>query len=337
MTELVSLPRSRGARLDPAHAIDLSIVLPIFNEEQSLKPLFAALFPVLDELKLRFEVIAVDDGSHDRSVAVLRELAKERPETRVVALRRNYGQTAALQAGFDSARGDIIITLDADLQNDPADIPLLINKLNEGFDVVSGWRKNRQDAAISRKLPSRLANMLISRISGVKLQDYGCTLKAYRKESVAGMRLYGEMHRLIPIYASWNGAKVVELPVRHHARKFGKSNYGLGRVLKVTLDLTVVKFLETYLVKPMYIFGGFGVTCILASFVALGLALADKFLAHVSLILTPLPLLAAMLFLMGCTSILMGLLAEMVTRTYFEAQDLKPYLIKERINFGQID
>jgi len=237
-------------------------------------------------------------------------------------------------AGFDNARGEIIVTLDADLQNDPDDIPAMIAKVREGYDVVSGWRANRQDAQLSRKLPSTVANFLISKISGVKLRDYGCTLKAYRRDVMANVRLYGEMHRFIPIYASWMGAKVVEVPVGHHARKFGRSKYGLWRIVKVVLDLTVVKFLETYLVKPMYIFGGIGLMGILLSFLALGGALVDKFGFGVDLIRTPLPLLSGMLFLMGCTSILMGLLAEMMTRTYFEAQNLRPYLIRERINFG---
>jgi glycosyltransferase involved in cell wall biosynthesis len=314
--------------------VDLSIVVPVYDEEESLQPFFDALFPVLDSLDCRFEILAINDGSKDRSIEVLRKIAESRRELRVIAFRRNYGQTAALMAGFDNAVGDIVVTLDADMQNDPADIPEMIALLRQGADVVSGWRKDRQDAELSRKLPSRIANFMISRISGVHLNDYGCTLKAYRRDIMMNVRLYGEMHRLIPIYASWMGAKVVEMPVRHHARKFGHSKYGLGRVLKVVLDLTVVKFLETYLVKPIYIFGGFGVTCILLAFVSLGLALANKLFAGVSLILTPLPLLSAMLFLMGCTSILMGLLAEMVTRTYFEAQDLRPYLIRERINFG---
>jgi dolichol-phosphate mannosyltransferase len=322
------------AVLPQAAPIDLSIVVPVYDEEDSLAPLFERLLPVLQNLDCRYEILVVNDGSKDRSIDVLRHAAEDHAEIRVIAFRRNYGQTAALMAGFDNARGDIIITIDADLQNDPADIPLLIAKLREGYDVVSGWRTDRKDAAISRKLPSQIANKLISKISGVKLNDYGCTLKAYRRDILKNVRLYGEMHRLIPIYASWMGAKVVEMPVRHHARQFGKSKYGIGRVLKVILDLTVVKFLETYLVKPIYLFGGFAALSVLASLGVLGLALADKFLAHVSLIQTPMPLLSAMLLLMGCTSMLMGLLAEMIMRTYFEAQDLKPYLIRERINFG---
>lgn len=314
-------------------SLDLTIIVPVYNEEESVGRLVDELFPILDAMKCSFEVLVVNDGSRDHSLDVLRSAAANRNELRVIEFRRNYGQTAALMAGFDNARGDVIVTLDGDLQNDPADIPIVVAKLQEGFDVVSGWRADRKDHAITRKLPSHFANLLISRISGVNLRDYGCTLKAYRRSIMADVRLYGEMHRLIPIYASWMGAKVIEIPVRHRARKFGKSKYGLGRIMKVVLDLTVVKFLETYLVKPIHLFGGVGLAAILLSFMTLGLAVANKLFAGVSLILTPLPLLSAMLFLMGCTSILMGLLAEMVTRTYFEAQDLKPYLIRERINF----
>ena len=335
MTEFRRIaPTIEVSLLSQPASLDLSIVVPVFDEEESLVPLFDRLFPVLDDLHCRYEVIVVNDGSRDGSINVLRSAAERRSELRVIAFRRNYGQTAALMAGFDNARGEVIVTLDADLQNDPADIPALIAKLHEGFDVVSGWRRDRQDAALLRKLPSLVANHLISKMSGVSLRDYGCTLKAYRRDIMINIRLYGEMHRFIPIYASWMGAKVVEMPVRHHARKYGHSKYGLGRVMKVVLDLTVVKFLETYLVKPMYVFGGIGLTGIFLALVALGLALANKFVMGIDLIRTPLPLLSAMLFLMGCTSILMGLLAEMVTRTYFEAQDLRPYLIRERINFG---
>jgi dolichol-phosphate mannosyltransferase len=338
MSEFKSLDGMLDARaLAIAPSIDLSVILPIFEEEQSIGPLFAKLMPILASTGSSFEVLAVNDGSRDGSAAALRAIAETNPQVRVISFRRNYGQTAALMAGFDNARGEIIVTLDADLQNDPADIPAMIAKLQEGYDVVSGWRANRQDAELSRKLPSKIANFLISKISGVKLQDYGCTLKAYRRDVMANVRLYGEMHRFIPIYASWMGARVVEVPVGHHARQFGRSKYGLWRIVKVVLDLTVVKFLETYLVKPMYIFGGIGLIGILLSFLALGAALTNKFAFGVDLIRTPLPLLGAMLFLMGCTSILMGLLAEMMTRTYFEAQDLRPYLIRERINFGPPD
>jgi dolichol-phosphate mannosyltransferase len=319
---------------DRATGIDLSIILPVYDEAESLDTLLSGLFKVLEPLNCQYEILAVNDGSKDQSIAVLRRIAASHPELRIIDFRRNYGQTAALMAGFDHARGEIIVTLDADLQNDPDDIPAMIAKIHEGYDVVSGWRANRQDAAFSRNLPSRFANILISKISGVKLRDYGCTLKAYRRDIMADVRLYGEMHRFIPIYASWMGAKVFEMPVRHHARQFGHSKYGLGRIVKVLLDLTVVKFLEHYLVKPIYVFGGFGFVAIMASFAVIAWALALKLFGGTSLIQTPLPLLSAMLFLIGCISILMGLLAEMMMRTYFEAQGRAPYFIRERINFG---
>ena len=308
--------------------VEVSVVLPIFNEKQSLPTLFASLIEVLASMKGGYEILAVDDGSTDGSLEVLRELARVHPGVRVIEFARNFGQTAALMAGFDNSRGEIVVTLDADLQNDPSDIPALVGKLREGYDVVSGWRVDRKDAAFNRRFPSWIANRVISRISGVQLKDYGCTLKAYRREVMEGVRLYGEMHRLIPIYASWMGARVIEAPVGHKARAFGKSHYGMGRAYKVMLDLLVAKFLEVYLVKPIYVFGGLGLLSILAAFAALGLALAIKMVRGTSLILTPLPLLAAMLFLVGCSSILMGLLAEIMMRTYFESQDRKPYRLR---------
>jgi dolichol-phosphate mannosyltransferase len=236
-------------------------------------------------------------------------------------------------AGIDHASGKIIVMIDADLQNDPEDIPRLIDKLNEGYDVVSGWRKDRKDTAIRRNLVSRLANRLISRISGVRLHDYGCTLKAYRYDVLRGMRLYGEMHRFIPIYASWMGAKIVELPVRHNPRKFGQSKYGLERVAKVVLDLTVVKFLDRHFVKPVYVFGGFGIFSLLVSALSMLSMLYLKLFEDISMILTPLPLLAAMTFLVGVMSILMGLLAEILVRIYFESQQRPAYGVRELVNF----
>jgi len=307
---------------------DVSVVLPIYNEAAGLPLLFDQLSRAMDECGLDYEILAVNDGSTDDTSAVLAQMASRRPELRVVEFARNFGQTAALMAGFDHARGEIVVTLDADLQNDPGDIPALIEKIRQGYDVVSGWRVDRKDAAFTRKLPSRIANVLISRISGVQLNDYGCTLKAYRRDVMQGVRLYGEMHRLIPIYASWMGARVIEIPVQHHARKFGKSNYGIGRVQKVLLDLAVAKFLEVYLVKPIYLFGGFGFAAATGGVAVLGLALYLKLFRHLSLILTPLPLLATMLFLIGCISVLMGLLAEIMMRTYFESQGRRPYQLR---------
>jgi glycosyltransferase involved in cell wall biosynthesis len=313
--------------------IKLSVVIPIFNEVESLPLLIESLLPVLDKMGRGFEVIFVNDGSTDTSAKWLAEAAANRVEIKIIEFRRNVGQTAALMAGIDHASGQIIVAMDADLQNDPQDIPLLVARLEEGADVVSGWRKDRQDAPFRRKFVSQVANTLISRISGLKLHDYGCTLKAYRKEVLAGMRLYGEMHRFAPIYASWMGAKVVEVPVRHHARRFGRSKYGLNRTFKVLLDLAVVEFFSRYLAKPIYVFGGFGLWSIFAGFATIGYALYLKWFEGISLIQTPLPVLAAMLVLIGFMSIMMGLLAEITVRTYFESQGRTSYSVGKMINF----
>lgn len=313
----------------------LSVVVPIYDEEESIPGLIEQLFRALDETGRSYEVIAVNDGSRDNSQAVLTEAARRLARLKVVQFRRNAGQTAALMAGIDHSSGDTIVTIDADLQNDPRDIPLLLAKIDEGYDVVSGWRKDRQDAAIKRNFVSRVANRVISRISGVALHDYGCTLKAYRRQVLQGMRLYGEMHRFVPIYASWMGAKVVELPVRHHARRFGKSKYGLSRVLKVILDLMVVKFFSRYLVKPIYVFGGAAALFLVGSAIALLLMVYLKVWSGVSMIQTPLPVLSAMLFLLGIVTLLMGILAEIMVRTYFESQRRMPYSVRDTINFGR--
>jgi glycosyltransferase involved in cell wall biosynthesis len=324
------MPKSKSM---PRNKIEVSVIVPIFNEEDSIAILVESLFSVLRRIRHSFEILMVNDGSTDRSGERLAAAAAKHRELKVINFRYNAGQTAALMAGIDHASGAIIVTLDADLQNDPEDIPHLLEKLAGGADVVSGWRKNRKDARISRIFVSRMANALISRISGVHLHDYGCTLKAYRKEVLGGMRLYGEMHRFVPIYASWMGAKVVELPVRHHVRRFGKSKYGLNRTLKVILDLFVVKFFSRYLVKPIYVFGGFGAWSIFAGFVIISYALYLKFFESTSLIQTPLPVLAAMFVLIGISSILLGLLAEIMVRTYFEAQGIRSYRVKNLINF----
>jgi glycosyltransferase involved in cell wall biosynthesis len=311
----------------------VSVLIPVYNEEGNIPLLCERLWGVLSACGHRSEVIAINDGSRDGSLAQLKQVAKRYPEFKIIDLRRNCGQTAALMAGIDHAAGEIIVMIDADLQNDPEDIPRLIEKLDEGYDVVSGWRKERKDKAIRRKLVSHVANRLISRISGVRLNDYGCTLKAYRRDVLRGMRLYGEMHRFIPIYASWMGARIVELPVRHHVRKFGQSKYGLERVVKVLLDLTVVKFLDRHFVKPIYVFGGFGIFSLLLSALSAAYMLYLKIFEGVSMILTPLPLMATMAFLVGFISILMGLLAEMLVRTYFESQQRPAYAVRELINF----
>jgi glycosyltransferase involved in cell wall biosynthesis len=312
----------------------LSVVVPVLNEAESLPRLLETLTTVLSGLPYRYEIILVNDGSTDNSLSVMRSFGAAQSEVKVVDFRRNYGQTAALMAGIDHASNDVVVMIDADLQNDPADIPRLLAKLDEGYDVVSGWRKDRKDAQIRRNWISRVANKLISRVSGVKLNDYGCTLKAYRRSVVSGIRLYGEMHRFIPIYAQWQGARVTELSVTHHARQFGSSKYGLERIFKVVLDLLVVVFLRRFFAKPIYLFGGFGIASIILSFVTIFLAIGLRIFRHTSLIQTPLPLLSALLFLVGVMSILLGLVAEMMVRTYYESQGARAYLVKELINFG---
>ena len=313
----------------------VSVITPIYGEEDNIDPLFGALLPVLRGLGRDFEIIAVNDGSRDSSLQRLRVASANIPELRVIDFRRNYGQTAAIMAGIDYASGEIIIPIDADLQNDPGDIPALLAKLDEGFDVVSGWRQVRKDQAFRRNFISRLANKIISWISGVHLKDYGCTLKAYRSDVLKDVRLYGEMHRFIPIYASWMGARTTEIPVRHHPRRFGHSKYGLERITKVILDLMVVKFLDQHFVKPIYVFGGFGLFSLAISFISGATVLYLKFVKGVSMISTPLPLLTALTFLVGFMSLLMGLLAEMLVRTYFESQGRSAYRVRELINFPE--
>ena len=276
----------------------------------------------------------MDDGSTDGSLKILREIAQIDPRVRVVALRRNYGQTAAMAAGIDAAKGKVLIPMDADLQNDPADIARLLHKLDEGYDVVSGWRKNRKDKMVTRKIPSMLANRLISWIGGVPLHDYGCSLKAYRRESLEDVRLYGEMHRFIPIYAAWAGARVTEIPVEHHARTMGKSKYGLSRTLKVVFDLMTIKFMASYHTKPIYVFGSFGMlafaTSLLSGLFAVYLKLTDE----ADFVQTPLPVLSVVMFAVGVQFLLMGLLAEMLVRTYHESQAKAIYAVRERLGFN---
>ena len=305
----------------------ISVTIPVYNEEGNLSRLCEQLIPVLDSLQQPWEVVFVNDGSTDGSAGVIDALAKGDTRVKVIHFRRNAGQTAAMMAGFEHARGDIIVPMDADLQNDPQDIPLLLQKLDEGFDVCSGWRKDRHDHALRRKLPSRIANWLISKVSGVRLHDYGCSLKAYRRDVIKGVRLYGEMHRFIPIYASWLGARVTEVPVRHHPRVAGRSSYGLERIFKVLLDLVVVKFLDRYAQKPIYVFGGFGLLNFLVSLIAGLWALYLKFWAGISFIQTPLPLLVVMSAITGVMCVLLGLLAEMVTRGWHESRGKQTYII----------
>ena len=313
----------------------ISVITPIYGEEGNIEPLFSALLPVLRGMNRPFEIIAVNDGSRDSSLQRLTRASANIPELRVIDFRRNYGQTAAIMAGIDYASGEIIIPIDADLQNDPRDIPALLAKLDEGFDVVSGWRQVRKDQKFRRNFVSRIANRIISWISGVHLNDYGCTLKAYRSDVLKDVRLYGEMHRFIPIYASWMGARTTEIPVRHHPRRFGNSKYGLERIMKVILDLMVVKFLDQHFVKPIYVFGGFGLLTLAISFISFTALLYLKFVKGLSMILTPLPLLTALTFLVGFMSLLMGLLAEMLVRTYFESQGRSAYRVRKLINFPE--
>jgi len=313
--------------------MNLSLVIPIYNEEESLPLLFDAIHNALDSLPSTWDVILVDDGSRDKSLDVLRDLAKKDPEhIRVVAFRRNFGQTAAIAAGIDHAKGEIIVLLDADLQNDPADIPMMLSKLDEGYDVVSGWRVNRQDTFITRTLPSRMANGLISRVTGVELHDYGCTLKAYRREVLTGFRLYGEMHRFIPVFAHAVGARIIEVPVNHHPRQFGEAKYGLERTFKVLLDLFTVKFLLSYSSKPIYLFGGTGIGIIALSAALLIFLAIRRLFYGISVFGSPLFPISAMFFIMGFQSILMGLIAELQVRTYHESQHKPTYTLRETIN-----
>lgn len=310
----------------------LSIIIPIYNEEESLPRLKEAIEQALIGFQPSWEVLYIDDGSTDGSPKVLEAFALEDPEhTRVVLLRRNFGQTTAIAAGIDHSQGEVIVLLDADLQNDPADIPLMIEKLNEGYDVVSGWRKDRQDAFLSRILPSRLANGLISWVTGVKLHDYGCTLKAYRREVITGFRLYGEMHRFIPVYAHSIGARIVEMPVRHHARRWGKAKYGLERTAKVVLDLFTVKFLSTYTSKPSYLFGGIGVFFILISLIIAIFLAVRRLTIGTEVLSSPFFQLAIVMLSFGFQSVLMGLIAELLARTYHESQQKPTYTVRKRI------
>jgi glycosyltransferase involved in cell wall biosynthesis len=308
---------------------DLSLVIPVYNEKDNLPLLMDAVKSALTPLNRTWEVILVDDGSTDGSLEVLTELAERHPEhVRVVVFRRNFGQTAAIAAGIDHAEGSIIVLLDADLQNDPADIPMLLAKLDEGYDLVSGWRKDRKDNRLTRTIPSNLANGLISWVTGVRLHDYGCTLKAYRREALEGFRLYGEMHRFIPVFAHSVGAKITELPVRHHPRKFGVAKYGLERTVKVILDLFTVKFLLDYSHKPMRLFGGTGVSLIAVSMFLLAYLFIRKVFFFVPVLTSPFFQIGVMLLILGFQSILMGLIAELLARTYHESQSKPTYTIR---------
>ena len=310
----------------------LSVIVPIYNEQENLPLLYRAVIESVKQVDQPWELVLVDDGSRDNSREVLEELARQDPgHVRVVLLRRNFGQTAALAAGIDHSVGEIVVLMDADLQNDPADIPMMLEKINEGYDVVSGWRINRQDN-LTRTLPSQIANGLISWATKVKLHDYGCTLKAYRREVITGFRLYGEMHRFIPVYASSVGARIVEVPVHHHARMYGKAKYGLERTFKVVLDLFTVIFLSRYASKPIYLFGGAGAGLIALSLIAMIYLVIRRFTMNISVLGSPIFQMATMIAILGFQSILMGLIAELLARTYHESQGKKTYTVRKAIN-----
>lgn len=330
----------RDSEYSPTHIIDsvqteaapyLTVVIPVLNEAENLPILAERLTDALEKLGRTYEIIIIDDGSRDASFAILTDLARTNPHLRVVRLRRNFGQTAAFSAGFDRARGEVVVTLDADLQNDPADIGMLLERIDAGYDVVSGWRAHRQDPFLNRRLPSIIANWIISRVTGVHLHDFGCSLKAYRTDVLSGIRLYGELHRFIPAIASWQGVAVTELPVHHAPRQFGKSKYGIGRTLRVILDLITIRFLLSYGTRPMQIFGLFGL--ILSG---LGL-LTGIYLTYTKLVYNesignrPLLLLAVLLIVVGMQLISMGLVGELVVRTYYETQSKPIYVVREEI------
>jgi glycosyltransferase involved in cell wall biosynthesis len=312
--------------------MDLSIVVPVFNEEENIQYLYDQLTAVLEPLGLDYEIICADDGSRDRSFEMLKALAERDPRLKVIRFRRNFGQTAGFSAGFDYAQGDIVITIDADLQNDPAGIPVLLDKMNEGFDVVSGWRLHRQDALIARKLPSRIANWLISRTTGVQVHDRGCSLRAHRLEIVKDMRLYGELHRFIPDIAAWLGARMTEVPVNHRPRQFGKSKYGIGRTFRVVLDLITVSFLQGYSTRPIHIFGRWGLILGVLGLVLGAWLTVDKLLLGHSIGNRPALFLSVLLMLVGVQLISIGLLGEMMVRTYYESQAKAIYRVREIVD-----
>jgi len=314
--------------------VDLSIVVPIFNEEDNIPILHGRVSEALADAGLDYELILVDDGSSDNSYPALKLLAVKDPRVKVVRLRRNFGQTAAMAAGFDSASGRVVVPMDGDLQNDPLDIPLLLARIDEGYDVVSGWRKDRKDTFINRRLPSILANSFISKMTGVHLHDYGCTLKAYRRDVLEDVNLYGEMHRFVPALASQFGARVTEMPVRHHERLHGVSKYGISRTMKVILDLMTVKFLLSYSTKPIQLFGRWGIYTLAAGTLSGAATVYMKVIEHMSMNRNPLLILTAFLLFMGIQFIVLGLLAELSARTYYEAQGKQIYNVKEKLNFG---
>jgi glycosyltransferase involved in cell wall biosynthesis len=314
---------------------EVSIVIPIFNEEESIKQLIVRTIAILADCNLSYEVICIDDGSQDKSSQILSELTQKFNTLKAIILRRNYGQTPAIAAGFKYAKGKIIVTLDGDLQNDPIDIPRLINKLNQGYDLVNGWRKNRQDNIVTRLLPSKIANWVIGKVTGVDLHDYGCSLKAYRSELIADMNLYGELHRFLPALAYIEGAKIAEMSVVHHPRRYGKSKYGLGRTFRVIMDLLTVFFIKKYLTRPMHVFGLFGLGSTMLGITLGSYLILLKLVLGQSIGHRPLLILAVLLVLTGVQLLSFGLLAELVMRTYHESQKRPIYRVREIIGSHQ--
>ena len=310
----------------------ISLLIPVYNEEENLPRLYDQIRAVAERETLDLEMIFVDDGSQDGSWAVLESLSSRDARVRAVKFRRNFGQTAGLAAAIDQASGDVLIPMDADLQNDPEDIPKLLAQLDEGYDVVSGWRKDRQDTFVSRKLPSMIANRLISKWSGVSLHDYGCSLKAYRADVLKDVKLYGEMHRFVPIYASWHGARVTEMVVNHRARQFGVSKYGINRTFKVLLDMLTLKFLGDYSTKPIYLFGGTGAVLIMLALAIVAGVIVEKVFVDALTHKMSLLLLSSFLATVSIVLVMMGLLAEIIVRTYHEAQNKPIYLVREVLN-----
>jgi glycosyltransferase involved in cell wall biosynthesis len=327
--DLAPLPILAG---EQEHTPYISIVVPIYNEEESIETLHARLTENLELPGHPYEIIAVDDGSKDGSFAILRRLAQADPRLHVVRFRRNFGQTAAFSAGFDRARGKVIFTIDADLQNDPADIPALLAKIEEGYDVVSGWRAQRKDPYWSRRVPSMIANGIISTFTSVHLHDYGCSLKAYRADVLKNIQLYGELHRFIPAVASWQGVTVTEIPVRHHPRQYGKSKYGINRTIRVIIDLLTVRFLLSYSTRPMQIFGLWGLLSMLLGIVINLYLVTLKLLTGEELSTRPLLLLGILLIIVGAQFISLGLIGELVVRTYYETQNKRIYAVREEVN-----
>lgn len=317
--------------------LPLSVVVPLFNEQDSVRPLVQQLLDAVRPLGLDFELVLVDDGSQDRTAAVLAELSEAVPELVAVLLRRNYGQTAAMAAGFDASRGAVIVTLDGDLQNDPADIPLLLAKINEGFDLVSGWRHQRKDAALSRLLPSKVANGLIANVTGVRLHDYGCSLKAYRREVVEDLNLYGELHRFLPALAFIEGARISEVKVNHHPRRYGSSKYGIDRTFRVLMDLLTVWFMKRFLTRPMHVFGFWGLTSMAVGLVISVYLLGEKLLANADIGNRPLLMVAVLTLIAGVQLFCFGLLAEVQMRTYHESQGRPIYRVRATLRGGRAE